>query len=59
MASSHFKLSRLTIFHHVVYRNVDIERDLCLTPISHASRDGTSVLFLRPHSSCCNLHTCE
>ena len=39
------------MFHRVVNRNVDIERDLYLTPISHTSRDGDSVLFLRPHSS--------
>ena len=44
------KLSRLTMFHRVVNRNVDIKRDLYLTPISHTSRDGNSMLFLRPHS---------
>ena len=40
------------MFHRVGNRNVDIERDLYLTPISHTSRDSNSVWFLRPHSSC-------
>ena len=46
------KLSRLTTFHRVVNSYVEIERDLYLNPISHTSRDGNSMLFLRPHSSC-------
>ena len=44
-----WKLSRLTMFQRVVNRNVDIEKDLYLTPFSHTSRDGNSMLSLRPH----------
>ena len=39
------KFSRLTTFHRVVNSYVEIERDLYLTPISHTSRDGNSMLF--------------
>ena len=46
------KLSRLVMFHRVVYRNIDIKRDLYLTPISCTSGNDNSMSFLRPHSNC-------
>ena len=45
-------LSRLGMFHRIVYRTIDIERDLYLTPLPRISRSGNSKTFLRPHSNC-------
>ena len=45
-------LSRLVMFHQVVYESIEIERDIYLTPLPRSSRSGNSRLFLRPHSNC-------
>ena len=45
-------LSRLAMFHQVVYGSIDIEKDIYLTPLSRTLRNGNSKLFLRPHSNC-------
>ena len=45
-------LSRLGMFHRIVYRTIDIERDLYLTALPRISRSGNSKIFLRPHSNC-------
>ena len=45
-------LSRVSIFHRVVYGAVDIEREPYLILMAQASRNGNSKRFLRPHSNC-------
>ena len=45
-------LSRMSMFHRVVYRSVDIERESYLVPMARTSRNGNTKRFLRPHSNC-------
>ena len=46
-------LSRMSMFHRVVYGAVDIEREPFLLPMmARTSRNGKSKRFLRPHSNC-------
>ena len=47
-------LSRLSMFHRIVYRIVYIDKDSYLTSLPRASRSGNSKTFIRPHS---NMHT--
>ena len=45
-------LSRMSMFHRVVYGSVDIERESYLVPMTRTSRNGNSKRFLRPHTNC-------
>ena len=45
-------LSRMSMFHRVVYGAVDIEREPYLIPMARTSRNSNSKRFLRPHSNC-------
>ena len=45
-------LSRMSMFHRVVYGAVDIENEPYLIPMARTSRNGNSKRFLRPHSNC-------
>ena len=46
-------LSRSSMFHRIVYRTVDINKDSYLTSLPRTSRSGNSKTFIRPHS---NMH---